>query len=195
MKNAFHPPSWSIVSTHSALAITLTSTLLTHCAKPDATKRSRGVTSQRTNEGATSATTVPFPDAPDALQYNLKRLNDYRRETGLSEFVLDKALSNFATDGNKDAAATQVAHGHFKQAVHDAPAFCNSVGENQSFHRPTEDLHASIDGMLASMMAEGPGGGHHDNILNPDFHRVGLAVDVIDGELYITNDFSSVCEP
>jgi uncharacterized protein YkwD len=40
------------------------------------------------------------------------------------------------------------------------------------------------------MIDEGPGGGHHDNMLNPKFRRVGIGL-VIDGnELYLTNDFS-----
>ncbi len=43
------------------------------------------------------------------------------------------------------------------------------------------------------MMAEGPGGGHHDNIVNPAFVSLGVGLLVQDGGLYLTNDFSNAC--
>jgi hypothetical protein len=41
------------------------------------------------------------------------------------------------------------------------------------------------------MFAEGPGGGHYDNMTDPAFARVGIGL-VLDGtgRLYFTNDFS-----
>ena len=42
-------------------------------------------------------------------------------------------------------------------------------------------------------MDEGPGGGHHDNILNPKFASVGVGLVIKDGGLYFTNDFSNAC--
>ncbi len=44
--------------------------------------------------------------------------------------------------------------------------------------------------MLKLMFDEGPGGGHHDNMLNPKYRRVGIGVYEPGGTLFLTNDFS-----
>ncbi len=49
---------------------------------------------------------------------------------------------------------------------------------------------ASIDAILASMYAEGPGGGHHDNMVDPKSTRLGVGLVVAGGSLSFTNDFS-----
>jgi hypothetical protein len=40
------------------------------------------------------------------------------------------------------------------------------------------------------MMAEGPGGGHHDAIVNPSYTRVGIGI-IVDsqGQTWLTEDF------
>jgi hypothetical protein len=55
-------------------------------------------------------------------------------------------------------------------------------------------VSAAVDAALQSMMDEGPGGGHHDNILSAAWGKVGISVLVQDGKLYLTNDFSAACD-
>jgi len=43
---------------------------------------------------------------------------------------------------------------------------------------------------IASMWAEGPGGGHYDNMMNPRYRRVGIGLYQAAGRFYLTNDFS-----
>jgi hypothetical protein len=48
---------------------------------------------------------------------------------------------------------------------------------------------------LKAMMDEGPGGGHHDNILAASSTRVGIGLIVDDQQqLWFTNDFSGPCQ-
>jgi hypothetical protein len=44
--------------------------------------------------------------------------------------------------------------------------------------------------LLKIMMDEGPGGGHHDNILSPKYRRVGIGLVYVGDRFYLTNDFS-----
>ncbi len=55
---------------------------------------------------------------------------------------------------------------------------------------PVKSGKKQIDVMLKLMMDEGPGGGHHDNMMNPKFRRVGVGLVDVGGRLYMTNDFS-----
>ena len=91
-----------------------------------------------------------------------------------------------------------VAHGHFAGADGSEFAeagFCGGgAAENQAPDWPAEDVLASIDESLQMMMDEGPGGGHHDNILDPAWGKVGLSALVVNGRLYLTNDFSPKCD-
>ncbi len=48
-----------------------------------------------------------------------------------------------------------------------------------------------IDLMMKMMIDEGPGGGHHDNMLNAKMKRVGIGLVYVGGKLYLTNDFSN----
>jgi uncharacterized protein YkwD len=47
-----------------------------------------------------------------------------------------------------------------------------------------------IDEILALMMDEGPGGGHHDNMLDPRWTRLGVGITNPGGEAYVTTDFA-----
>jgi hypothetical protein len=47
-----------------------------------------------------------------------------------------------------------------------------------------------IDEILALMMDEGPGGGHHDDMLDPRWTRLGVGITNPGGEAYVTTDFA-----
>ena len=56
---------------------------------------------------------------------------------------------------------------------------------------PTRNEQRQIDQILASMMAEGPSGGHYGNLMNPKMTRLGVGlIEDGEGKLYFTNDFS-----
>ncbi len=146
----------------------------------------------------TQMPTIPYDDAPAELVRNLETVNAYRAKAGVARVVLDRKLSEFAARGSKELASTGIAHGHFADADSSEFAdagFCGgAAAENQAPGWPAGDLLASIDRALQAMMDEGPGGGHHDNILNPAWGKIGIANIVIGGRLYMTNDFSPKCD-
>jgi uncharacterized protein YkwD len=153
-----------------------------------------GAGSATTGTGGTTAGN----NADPFVQHNLDALNSYRAANGASALVLDSDLDNFAGTGSQQLAAGGAAHGHFMQAISDktiwTSGFCGGAGENQAPNWPVNgDENATIDGILKAMMDEGPGGGHHDNIVNPAYVSVGVGLLVQSGGLYLTNDFSNAC--
>jgi uncharacterized protein YkwD len=132
------------------------------------------------------------------VQHNLDALNTYRAANNAPALVLSDALNAFAATGSQQLAAGGPAHGHFMDAITKqtlfSSGFCNGAGENQAPGWPMNgDENGTIDAILKQMMDEGPGGGHHDNIVNPQFRLLGVGVLVQGGGLYLTNDFSNSC--
>ncbi|BCM93678.1 hypothetical protein IAD21_05569 [Abditibacteriota bacterium] len=144
---------------------------------------SRGGTANATGDDTTQAN----------IQYNLTQLNALRARAGVSALKLDLGLCEFARQGSLELMRTHVPHNHFSKADVWKNGFERAAAENQGdphgwFPGP---VNQSIDQILQAMMDEGPGGGHHDNILNPAYKRVGIGLVKDDsGRLYFTNDFS-----
>jgi uncharacterized protein YkwD len=141
--------------------------------------------------GTTGTTNDP------AVQHNLDVLNMYRAQNNAPALVLSSALNQFATKGTQDLAAGGTAHAHFMAASADGSiwnsGFCGGAGENQAPGWPlTPDENGAVDAILKAMMDEGPGGGHHDNIVNPAYRSVGVGL-VLQSGLFLTNDFSNAC--
>ena len=139
----------------------------------------------------------PFPDDP-AVKYNVELLNQYRSRAGVAPLVYDAKISKFALAGSKELARDHEPHAHFKSSSDGAPGFGTHTAENQGDPNgaPAMDTDAGASAkkqialLLKLMMDEGPGGGHHDNILNPKYRRVGVGLFDSGGKLYLTNDFS-----
>ena len=131
-------------------------------------------------------------------QHNLDELNRYRTQAGVAPLTLDGRLSAFALDASRALESTRVPHGYYEAASSDGSAysrgFCQSGAEIQAPGwrvQPTVD--ATVEEILRTMMAEGPGGGHHDAIVDSRFTRVGIGILVENGGVWLTNDFSEPC--
>lgn len=152
---------------------------------------------------------APAPASPEATPvnastaegYNLARVNAYRAAAGLSPLTLDANLSAFARRGSVQLMNDHVPHGHFRNAGNTMfqQGFSGGAAENQGSPTgwpraaadPKQNTEKQIDQILASMMGEGPNGGHHRNMMNPKAKRIGIGlVDDGTGKLYLTNDFS-----
>ena len=132
-------------------------------------------------------------------QHNLDTLNMYRAQNGVAPLSYDAELSMFSTTASNQLEATGQAHGYFVQQSSSgalwSQGFCSTAAENQAPGWPVNgDEDATIDAILKAMMDEGPGGGHHDNILAASSTRVGVGL-VVDAQqqLWFTNDFSASC--
>jgi hypothetical protein len=134
------------------------------------------------------------------VQHNLDTLNMYRAQAGVGALVVDAQLSAFSTTASMMLESTGQAHGYFAAQANSGAlwqqGFCSSAAENQApgwAVNGNED--ATIDAILKAMMDEGPGGGHHDNILASQSTRVGVGL-IVDAQqqLWFTNDFSGRCQ-
>jgi uncharacterized protein YkwD len=136
------------------------------------------------------------PGADAFAQKNLDVINQFRAREGAPPLALDTALSTFAAAGSSELSQDHAPHQHFESA-NDAP-FRGSAGENQGdpngWPRASDDDMQNelqqIEQILQAMYDEGPGGGHHDNIVSRDYTRLGVGLLAVDGQLYLTNDFT-----
>ena len=136
----------------------------------------------------------PYPADP-LVKYNVDLLNQYRARAGVAPLVYDARVSAFALEGSRQLAADHRAHAHFAAS----PAYAGHTAENQGDPNGvppmgsdrTSSGRQQIALLLKLMFDEGPGGGHHDNMLNPVYRRVGIGIFYTPaGALYLTNDFS-----
>jgi len=139
----------------------------------------------------------PWAEDP-AVQYNVERINEYRARAHLPPLLYDAQIAAFARTGSARLSRDHVPHANFVENGRGAPGFSSRLGENQGDPNgvpamstdPVENWRLQIDFMLKLMMDEGRGGGHHDNIMNSRFRRVGVGLVHVGGRLYMTNDFS-----
>lgn len=122
-------------------------------------------------------------------EHCLAKINEYRQQAGAPAMVLDDKLNAFA-----QAASTQLSQDHSPHAYFIANAgkcSCGVMAENQGSPSgwPAGDANTQVDQILAAMMKEGPGGGHHDNIVNPKHKRLGVGAVGPGAKLFFTNDF------
>jgi len=143
----------------------------------------------------------PYPSDP-LVKYNVDQLNKYRANAGVPPLKYDAKISGYALDGSKQLSVDHTAHAHFLATSKDQMGHVlgTKTAENQGDWNGVPELVAGdkiangkkqIDVMLKMMFDEGPGGGHHDNMLNPKMKRVGIALYYSGGKLYLTNDFSN----
>jgi hypothetical protein len=101
---------------------------------------------------------------------------------------LDDALDDFAREGSEQLARDHRPHGHFRENA----ARCIDCGECQGAPEGwrQEPVAVQVDEILAGMMAEGPGGGHHDALLSPRWTRMGVGITNPGGVMYFTIDFA-----
>lgn len=149
----------------------------------------------------------PWPSDP-LVRYNVDRINEYRKKHGVEPLLYDAKISAFALEGSKQLSVDHKPHAHFaakvKSALSDPEAmkgrsgFGSRAAENQGDWEGIPELAAGklengqqqIDVTMKLMYDEGPGGGHHDNMLNPKLRRVGVGLFYVGKKLYLTNDFS-----
>jgi uncharacterized protein YkwD len=149
------------------------------CGGDDASAGSGG-----DDAGATSLSSIE-----DARAYNLTRINALRAQHGRAALRRDDGLDTFAQAASAQLAKDHRAHQYFKDKA--ATCGCGLQAENQGAADgwPAGPVQTQIDEILATMMAEGPGGGHYEAILGAKYTRLGVGLVDPGGSLYFTNDF------
>lgn len=143
------------------------------------------------------AGTAPTPDpggtgtvSPDAdLQHCVDVINMYRAMVGSAPLARAADLETFAAAGAASDSMTGMAHGHFISMSGGGIAWA----ENEIPGWPLSEFGSIshiMDQGSADMWAEGPGGGHYENMKNPAYTHVGCGVFTTpDGSIWITQDY------
>jgi uncharacterized protein YkwD len=157
-----------------------------------------GATADSTDGGPSSSTsggtTTPAADAgtstTDALQHCVDVINSYRAQISVPAYARSSSLEAFAATGAQSDSQTGEAHGHF---VSTNGGNGIAYAENEVPGWPLDQYGSItdvIDQGMQMMWAEGPGGGHYDNMASTDYTQAGCGTYVTsDGDVWITTDF------
>ena len=157
-----------------------------------------------TTPPATTPPTTTPPAGSTVIQQALDFINAARAKANdkdVKPYVFDASLIKVAeSHANNMATGCGLSH---KCPNEDelGPRFSsfgvqwNSIGENIGQGNAANNdasIVQNTNAMTQSMLNEGPGGGHHDNLMSKGFHRIGLAV-VRDssGKIWISQDFAN----
>jgi uncharacterized protein YkwD len=143
----------------------------------------------RENDEDRSAGTDLGADLANLRSYTLHFINGLREMNGRAPLFLNSELNAFAQEGSIELSINHRPHHHFEESA--LGCGCGAIAENQGAPQgwapgPVETQIAEI---LGGMLSEGPGGGHHDAMLSPEWHKLGVGILNPGGRMYFTNDF------
>jgi hypothetical protein len=140
-----------------------------------------------TGEDRTSR--VRLTDLDELRQYTLDLMNGLRRYQRRSPLELDPALNTFAQEGSIQLSIDHRPHAHFESEARRCD--CGAEAENQGSPDgwPPGPPDTQITEMLRGMRHEGPGGGHYDALMSPEWTRVGVGILNPGSRMYFTTDF------
>ena len=122
-------------------------------------------------------------------EFCISETNRYRASVGKPALARDASLENFADAGAAEDDAKKSAHYHFIQnengtayAENEIPGWLGwTLSQNK-------DVHGVMQAGLALMWAEGPGGGHYDNMTG-DYTKIGCGIAVNGDQVTVVQDF------
>jgi uncharacterized protein YkwD len=126
----------------------------------------------------------------DLLQHCIDDINSYRAQINVPPYTRSSDLEAFAATGAESDSQSGQAHGHFI-----ATNGGNGVAfaENEVPGWPLAEygsVTAIMDQGMQMMWAEGPGGGHYENMASTQYTLAGCGTyTTSDGNVWITTDF------
>jgi uncharacterized protein YkwD len=138
------------------------------------------------------------PGSANDIQYALNQINAARAAYGFAPLVVDPAISAVAYGHAADMAA----NGYFSHTSLNGMTYRQRLtaggisygwsGENICYLGNGGGVQPTLNWCHAQFWAEPyPGGGNHkDNILNPNYHRVGVGIAIGGGRVYVVWDFT-----
>lgn len=115
--------------------------------------------------------------------------NRYRASKGKPPFQRSTVLDGYAAEGARADHAARQPHQHFNSVQF--PASFSGLAENELpwWHlEPGGSVREVIRAGVATMWAEGPGGGHYDNLVGP-FTEVGCGLWIDSDAITVVQDF------
>jgi uncharacterized protein YkwD len=139
-----------------------------------------------------------FAGSSDMAQYALNQVNAARAAYGFAPLVLDSNISAVAYGHAADMASrgyfshTTPEGTTYRQRLNAGGISYSSSGENICYLGGAS-VQATLNWCHAQFMAEPyPGGGNHkDNILNPNYRRVGIGIALGGNRVYVVWDFTN----
>lgn len=108
-------------------------------------------------------------------------INDFRAQNGLPPLTRWTDQEDCASSEAQSDSSTGQFHGAFPS--------CSEVAQNECPGFPGDPSDA-LPQCLQTMLDEGPGGGHYDNIMNPDYTMVSCGIITADdGTMWSVQDF------
>lgn len=138
------------------------------------------------------------PGSASMAQYGLSQVNAARASYGFAPLALDAAISAVAYGHAADMAS----HGYFSHTSQNGMTYRQRLdaggisygysGENICYLGGA-GVQATLDWCHAQFMSEPyPGGGNHkDNILSPNYRRIGIGIAIGGNRVYVVWDFTN----
>ena len=118
------------------------------------------------------------------LAFCVTETSRYRAMIGLSPLTRSGTLEAYAAAGARQDGLAHKSHLHYKSANLAA----KGIAENELPWWPGPSVRSVIEKGIATMWAEGPGGGHYENIRGP-YSQLGCGVFVNGTEITVVQDF------
>jgi hypothetical protein len=128
------------------------------------------------------ASTIPaHAFEPTAESDFLARINSLRASVGVGQLTMDPKLTGVARDWSVQmSGGTGLAHNpNLRSVINGITTVWRKLGENVGWGTSVAQLH---DALVNSPH-------HYANLVDPDFHVVGIGVIVKGGEMWVTEDF------
>jgi len=142
------------------------------------------------SSGGTSTSDAGAAPSTDILQHCVDDINSYRAMIDLPPYARSSALEAFAATGAQSDSQTGEAHGHFI-STNGGDGIASA--ENEIPGWPLSQYGSTtavVDQGMQMMWAEGPGGGHYENMASTQYTQVGCGIYVTsDDSVWVTTDF------
>jgi uncharacterized protein YkwD len=137
------------------------------------------------SSSAGTATTAPFPAE---VTFCVDRMNALRATRSLPPLTRSQTLEAYATQAAKTDGTAHAAHRHARQTNHGGGL---ARAENEILWWSLDayaSVRAIVEGGLADMWRQGPGGTHFDNIVGP-YTEAGCGIFVNGREVTVVQAF------
>jgi uncharacterized protein YkwD len=166
--------------THRTLCVVVLAAALTAaCSSSDGSSPSNPLAPTPSSPGLGSSTLEA------ELAFCVNETNRYRATQGLSALTRSAALETYAAAGAQQDGLAHEPHQHFRFTTGGGGL---ARAENEIPWWSATSVHAVIQQGLQMMWAEGPGGGHYENMHGP-YTQLGCGVFVNGNEITVVQDF------
>ncbi len=152
------------------------------CATEDPNQLRTGAKlKRRTNNAPAVKASKELPKTASEAEKCVDIINQYRATKGLDALDRWESKEECSDEAAQSDSKTNTAHGAFTQ--------CGQMAQNECPGYPGS-VEANLPECLADMWAEGPGGGHYDNMTNTNYTYVACGIhELSNGDFWSVQNF------